>query len=136
MDSLYFAQDRDGRIHIGKTNDVHLRAIKLRASIVSQFPGIAPYMRRVRAALEGDALGDGWFKPSERVLALAASRTGAALLASAGVDCQNAFDPDEGTERDRAELLKAASLIAEGRALRRRVQTRMRQRRWREAREK
>lgn len=135
---LYFAASASGAIKIGRSSNVAARIESLRCPdggrvrLVSSLRGVGMYEKTAHRFVADHALGGEWFEGVPDVMRLVAAQSGEELLRLMGVKRRIAA-PLSGpvTAKDRAELAEADRMIREGKALRQRVNTRLRQRRYR-----
>lgn len=138
LDSIYFARAADGSIKVGRSTDVPQRIATLRCpeggrvELIASFDAVGKYEKTVHRALKESALGGEWFAPSPLIQRLMSARNAQAMLTTIGVQPRNIGRAHEGaTDADRADLAEAARMVKEGKALRRRVLARIRNRRYR-----
>lgn len=135
-DDLYFARANDGSIKVGRSSNIPLRMAQLRCpegervELIRSFECLGKYERTVHRALAESALGGEWFSSTDLGERLAHARNGHAMLSMIGVVPRNVRPPDPAiTDKDKADLAEAARMVADGKALKVRVQGRIRQRR-------
>lgn len=138
MDSVYFAAAEDGSVKIGRSSDVAHRMDQLRClnggrvKLIGSFEGLGKYEKTLHRAFAHLAIEGEWFRSSDLLLRVARARTGKAMLDLIGVQRRDARGEDPlTTEEDRADLARAAEMMSEAKLIRRRVHSRIRQRRFR-----
>jgi hypothetical protein len=138
-DSLYFIRQENGPVKIGRGGNVAERLRSLQCgsaehlSLLSHFPNAGRFERRVHSALQEYRVREKgeWFLDHEAVLRLASAPDFAALASMLPEQVRPRL-PTIDTDRDKADLERAAQMVKDGKALRQRVLSRVRQRNWRE----